>query len=217
MFLLFLFITLASSCTVQLSGVDISYGYLVNFNVTTSQPNYVGYNNTRIALFHDCAPYKFPDVGYITYDTYINSGYEPAPLVPPQDYGNFSCSLLNMVPLNTAFMLGAWKKSVDYIRNTFPGAMVYKGCDYDYRLYKTSSTDVPLYLALGCYFVVLQEGELVYYGYLQNSPRSTIEKRLPWWISCPASPPPSTSSSSRTTFLTLVGLILYVFMIYISG
>jgi DNA/RNA endonuclease G (NUC1) len=61
---------------------------------------------------------------------YTNSGYDRGHLCPNEDFGCPTFVMSNVVPMTPNFNRGSWKQSESYLRKTYPGSTIYKGCNY---------------------------------------------------------------------------------------
>jgi len=163
------------------------YRYIINFNTTIMQANYVNYISTSGSNgCNTCKYFRNDPYGYDTLkdSDYRRTGYDRGHLVPNADYGADTYVINNVVPMNPYFNRRIWAKSENYIRNNYAGYNIYKGCKYLGKF--EFVVDVKkLYLVEGCYYVVLDlNNYLIDYGYYGNNEDSSREDELPYWISC---------------------------------
>lgn len=170
-----------SYCDIPAFGEGISYEHFyVDFNLTTSQANYVKYVGTSGGNgCRGCKWKKVPNIGYLTYESYTGSGYARGHLVPNADYGEGTYYITNCVPMLPEFNRGVWARSEEVLRKRYAGYLIYKGCDY-----LSVSEGDKLYVPEGCYYLVFDGTLLMDYGYLRNEGGSVEEKKLPWWVRC---------------------------------
>lgn len=178
----------SESCRVPSFGVRLHYSdFDIDFNLTTSQANYGKYIETLTIrkCSGSCIVEKFPDIGYLNVSSYAGSGYNRGRLVPTAAYGDDASVLSNCVPMIREFnaLDGLWTINSNRLRNQYSGYIIYKGCEYSYDRYKELGS-AKLYLPIGCYYVVIDRGTILDYGYIINSNVSREEKKLPWWITC---------------------------------
>lgn len=174
--------------------------YTVNFNTSIMQPNFVYYN---IATNGGCSSSR----SYFNNDPYgidvlkhndfgNNQNYDRGHLVPNGDHGCITYYISNVVPQNASFNQRTWAKSEKYLRDTFDGYLVFKGCEYSTHTI-VSNTGKTLYIPEGCYYVVFDTkvklpltpyndfvGNVLDYGYHKNKFQSIKEKKLPSWVKC---------------------------------
>jgi DNA/RNA endonuclease G (NUC1) len=161
--------------------------YVINFNTTIMQANYVRYVSTSggngcdgCQHFHD-DPYK---INILKDGDYISSGYDRGHLVPNADYGPDTYIIDNVVPMDGGFNRGVWAKSEAYIREKYSGFVVYKGCEYTER-FIYSKLDNKLYIPKGCYYVILDANHILKnYGYYLNQKDADEQSELPFWANC---------------------------------
>ncbi len=177
------------------NSTDNEVKFIVNFNLTTMQANYVRYISTSGG--NGCKGCKFRDDPYkidqLTPEDYqvISKEYDRGHLVPNADYGAVTYVINNIVPMKRKFNQGAWLKSEQYIRETYSGYQVYKGCDYNDMNYVQIPGNFPgesggkLYIPKGCYYVILDSDHILQdYGYFLNQDDPELESELPYWAVC---------------------------------
>lgn len=173
--------------------------YVVNFNTTIMQAQYVYYITN--ASGERCAssyiknnPVRFNDS--LTTTDYKNTGYDRGHLVPNADHGCDTNYIQNIVPQVPNFNRGSWKNSEFYIRHNYNGYLTVKGCEYN-DTYIITPTGKKLYVPVGCYYIILDAQPYSFeqinmkimhivldYGYYQNIENSKREKKLPSWMQC---------------------------------
>lgn len=180
-------------CAIIAGGIHLMFPYdsieakyVVEFNTTIMQANYVRYistsggNGCKGCTFRE-DPYKIDE---LMPNDYRYTGYDRGHLVPNADYGYDTYVMDNVVPMNQQFNRGVWEQSEEYIRDKYSGCVIYKGCDYNDAFVWTRSGK-KLYIPLGCYYVVLySDYTLKDYGYYLNEANSKVESKLPYWATC---------------------------------
>ncbi len=177
---------------INISDINLNYPnsttitYVVNFNTSIMQANYVKYitdNNgtTCNSTYFKADPYY---IDTLKDNDYTKTGYDRGHLVPKEDYGCDTNIISNAVPMVPDFNRGIWKSSEYMIRKYYPNHLTYKGCEYSDN-YIITPTLKRLYIPIGCYYVVFDpQNIIVNYGYYENRNGSIRENRLPYWISC---------------------------------
>jgi DNA/RNA endonuclease G (NUC1) len=166
---------------------ETSMEYIVNFNTSINQPNWVYYISTSGNNSCACSYFRNDPYGVdpLKNDDYTDSGYDRGHLVPNADYGYDTYIITNAVPMNPKFNQGIWLNSEENIRSSYSGNQVYKGCDYSMNTYIITSLNHTLYIPIGCYYIVLDSNNnLLDNGYYVNSYVSIKEDKLPYWINC---------------------------------
>lgn len=191
---------------IDLSEIELAYPYeanqvkyVVNFNKTIMQANYVYYISTSGGNGCPNNKKKFKNDPYgvdpITTKDYTHTGFDRGHLVPNADHGCDTYVIPNIVPMNSSFNRGVWAQSEEYIRYNYAGKLIYKGCNYSDR-YIISNLANKLYIPIGCYYIVFDTselpdisnsilGEILDFGYYLNEGSSQKGSKLPYWISCP--------------------------------
>ena len=191
-------------CTFESGKYNLKYPindttkYIISFNTSIMQSNYVWYINTNGKnSCPDCQyfrndPYKIDN---LTDKDYYNIGYDRGHLVPNADYGYDTYIITNAVPLMPKFNRKIWYESEKYLRDKFHNKLVIKGCDYDYNNFIINSLNHKLYIPSGCYYLVLDSNVLPNYasdinyklldhGYLINQDVSEVQHEYPFWANC---------------------------------
>lgn len=172
------------------------FTYAIDFNTTTSQANYVYYISTAGGNSESGQSWKKDpyDINILRSDDYTNTGYDRGHLVPNADYGADTYYITNAVPMVPNFNRGAWSKSEQYIRSTYVGKLVYKGCEYTEKSILSNKNN-KLYIPQGCYYIIFDSsvltdltkdtiGSVLEYGYYENIANSVKQNKLPDWIEC---------------------------------
>jgi DNA/RNA endonuclease G (NUC1) len=190
------------------SGLNLAYNnYVVNFNITLMQANYVRYISTsgkngcypnppnwKSCERKDCR-WLNDSYGYDKLNCwdYVTGGlYDRGHLVPNADYGVDTFIISNAVPMKHDYNSGCWLVSENGIRRNYHGHIIYKGCDYSYGKYYLNKYNKKLYIPIGCYYVVVDNMQtdsikILDYGYfeMRDDNRNCVkEKKLPYWIVC---------------------------------
>ncbi len=217
---------------------DGNFTYVINFNTTTRQANFVYYispsqtdscpKSERIWV-ND--PYGLASMKYADY---TNTGYDRGHLVAKADYGCSTYFMTNAVPMLPPFNRdgGGWHKIEIDIRKKYPQQLVFKGCEYTDESIAVKSG--KLYIPSGCYWVVCGgtanigipntiQCEIKDYGYLWQN--GTHESKLPYWVDCndgdgdgngALGEPAIIVISIMLAFALFVGLLASVVVIVIS-
>jgi hypothetical protein len=189
------------------------FAYAINFNQTIMQANYIWYISPFKGSGCDDCRYFLDDpygINVLTHDDYkdvpcyngsnlVNFStancYDRGHVVPNADHGNDTYIISNVVPMVPSFNQGVWARHEQFLRETFPGKLFVKGCEYSLDQYVPTQFGNKMYVPLGCYFVIFDieilpgvkdkiRGEILDYGYFLNEPDSKSEPILPKWINC---------------------------------
>lgn len=164
------------------------FSYMVDFNTSTMQANFVKYISTSGG--NSCKNCKFNkdpyNIDILNTSDYTNTDFDRGHLVPNADFGIFTFYMPNVVPMYPGFNRGIWKDSETFIRSNYLGKTIYKGCEYNYSNYVISQYTNILYIPIGCYYIIIDEtienDTLINYGYY--SVDGNFHKKLPYWINC---------------------------------
>lgn len=175
--------------------------FLINFNGSIMQANYVQYNIEKdIPACTDCN--AFTNDHYLSqirsehYDILKQRSYVESRLVLNDDYGCDTCIIPNRVPMLSKFTYinSIWKNISACIRKNYLNDIsptryrVYKGCEYDLDKCEIIQ-DKVIFIPQGCYYVVtdthFQESlnVVVAHGYIPMTTNTKCEDKYPWWVS----------------------------------
>lgn len=189
-------------CNVQFSDPNsarhypnaTSHVYMISFDQKIMQARWVAY--IQPAVRNSCARCRYfridpYGINLLRDADYTNTKYDRGHLVPNADFGYDTYIISNVVPMNPIFNQKAWAASEIEIRNSYPGKLIIKGCDYTEQHITTPSGTV-LYIPAGCYYSVFNSRdvnnlgnlELLDYGYFENIPIPYMIRRLPSWVVC---------------------------------
>lgn len=188
----------ATSYTLNTNGILLQYNnYYINMNQTTMQANYIAYICNKDCNTGNCFDKWINDSLYYQWYNYngIAAKYQldRGHLVPYCDYSDATCTMNNIVPMNSVFNRnGAWRQSENYIRENYNSYLIIKGCEYDYNKFIiTPNGSKKLYIPMGCYYVVTDSDNLhstnfniIDYGYYYNNNNTCNNKqsKLPFYI-----------------------------------
>lgn len=189
----------AMVCQIKKPSINIhsypsrdKFTYVIDFNETISQANYVYYISMPGGNSESSGWKKDPyDINKLRASDYTGTGYDKGHLVPNADYGADTFYITNAVPMVPNFNRGVWAVSERHIRSEYAGKLVYKGCEYDEQI----PVNGKLYIPKGCYYIVFDSpvltdlakntiGPVLDYGYYENSANSVKQYRLPAWAFC---------------------------------
>ena len=191
-------------CTFESGEYNLKYPindttkYIISFNTSIMQPNYVYYINTNgkngcpNCQYFRNDPYK---IDMLIDKDYYYIGYDRGHLVPNADYGYDTYIITNAVPMFPKFNQKIWYESEKYLRNKFHNKLIIKGCDYGYNNFIINSLNHTLYIPIGCYYLVMDSDilpnysldndyKLLDHGYLKNQDTLEIEHKFPYWANC---------------------------------
>jgi DNA/RNA endonuclease G (NUC1) len=147
------------------------------FDYSLRQAEYVEYiQQTKGGCSSNPTFKQEPEQAY-SYDDYkpITSKYDHGHLVPNADYGCQTYIMGNVVAQLRGFNRGVWRVNEEYIRKTYPGKKIQKGCKY------TGRNEAGINIPEGCYWLVFTlNGTLIENGYVDQFTGEKT-KELPDW------------------------------------